>query len=130
MHENALSLSLSLLSLGGLLQFNSAYERFAPQCLAIFISGVTVLLPLAIACLAVIIAIPIAAARAHLHIPAYAGLAFLSFLLALLIGWLSGMRTISGTVTGLCLSVSFFLLIACTAGCILALFFYRHPPDA
>jgi hypothetical protein len=124
------SLSLALLSVGRFLQFNFAYEQFALQSLAIYIGGPTALVPLTIACLAVIVAIPIAAARGHLHIPAYAGLGFLSFLLALLIGWLSGMGTISGTITGFCLSVLFFLLIACAAGCILAFFFYRNLPEA
>ena len=73
------------------------------------------------------IAVPVAAARGKLHIPGYVGLAFLSFALAMIVGHFSGARSISTTPFGLALSILFFLLIAITAGCILALFFYRHP---
>jgi len=120
MHRNALSLSISFLT----------DARFSPQFLAAFTGGLRVLLPLAIACISLIVVIPTAAMRSRLHIPAYAGFAFLFFVVALLLGWISGAPTITGTIAGFCLSISFFLLMASTAGCILALFFYRHPPDA
>ena len=85
-------------------------------------------LPLSIVCIAVVIAIPAAAARARLHIPGYVGLAFLAFALALLLGWLSGTHSIAGTTTGLLLSIVFFLLIAAAVGCVVALVLL--PPSA
>jgi hypothetical protein len=96
-------------------------------CITVANPKLSVLLPLALASLAVLIAIPTAAAKSRLHIPGYVGLAFLCFALALLVGWLSGTRHITGTIPGLCLSILFFLLIASTTGSVLALFFYRHP---
>lgn len=111
--------------------FPVAVLALAPQALSVFvISKSLVILPLAAACIAVVIAIPAAAARARLHIPGYVGLAFLSFALALLLGWLSGAHAIAGTPTGLLLSIVFFLLIAAAVGSVVALFFYRHPPEA
>jgi hypothetical protein len=97
---------------------------------AFVLSKSFVILPLSIVCIAVVIAIPAAAARARLHIPGYVGLAFLCFALALLLGWLSGTHTIAGTTAGLLLSIVFFLLIAAAVGSVIALFFYRHPPEA
>jgi hypothetical protein len=85
--------------------------------------------PLAIACLAVLVALPVAAARGRFHIPGYVGLAFLTFLLALVAGHFSGARSLSGTFLGLALAMLFFLLGAVAAGCFVALFFYRDPPD-
>jgi len=101
-----------------------------PQTLAAFVISSFVILPLSIVCIAVVIAIPAAAARARLHVPGYVGLAFLSFALALVLGWLSGTRVISGTTTGFLLSIVFFILIAAAVGSVVALFFYRHPPEA
>ena len=105
-----------------------------PASVAFQISAYTLLslpvvAPLAVACLALVIVTPALAARGKLHIPAYVGLAFLTFLLAMLIGHLSGARSISTTLVGLVFAILFFLLIAATAGCILALFFYRPPPE-
>jgi hypothetical protein len=99
-----------------------------PLCLALERSKFSVVLPLSIVCVAIVVGIPAAAWRARLHIPGYVGLAFLSFALALLLGWLSGAQAVAGTTTGLLFSMLFFLLIAAAVGSVVALFFYRHPP--
>jgi hypothetical protein len=57
-------------------------------------------------------------------------LAFLAFALGLVLGRISGMRSITGTIAGLGLSILCFLLMAIAVGSVLALFFYRHPPEA
>jgi hypothetical protein len=89
-----------------------------------------VVVPLALGSLAILIAIPWAAARGKLHIPGYVGLAFLTFAIALLLGRVAGAHAISRTIAGVLLSVAFFLFIAAAAGCVVALFFYRHPPES
>ena len=89
-----------------------------------------VVVPLALSSFAILIAVPWAAARGKLHIPGYVGLAFLTFAIALLLGRIAGARAITGTIVGVLLSVAFFLLIAAAVGCVVALFFYRQPPDA
>lgn len=86
-----------------------------------------VVVPLVLVCLAVLLAMPAAAARGKLHVPGYAGLAFLGFALGLLAGRISGASSITGTVTGLSLSILCFLLMATAVGSVLAIFFYRHP---
>jgi hypothetical protein len=88
---------------------------------------VFLLAPLALVCLATVASLCIAASKSFLHIPAYVGLAFFSFAAAMVAGHFSGAANISGTPTGLALSVLFFLLIATAVGSVLALFFYRHP---
>jgi hypothetical protein len=85
------------------------------------------LVPLAMVCLATVAGLCVAASKSFLHIPAYVGLAFFSFAAAMVVGHYSGAANISGTPTGLALSVLFFLLIATAVGSVLALFFYRHP---
>jgi hypothetical protein len=84
---------------------------------------------LALACVFVVVLIPIYASRGKLHIPGYVGLAFLTFAIGLLFGKIAGSRAVTGTIGGVLLSVLFFLLIATALGSILALFFYRHPPE-
>ena len=75
------------------------------------------------------VGISICARRGKLHIPGYIGLAFLAFAVALILGKISGARAVTGTQFGLFLSVLFFLLMAVAVSSILALFFYRHPPQ-
>lgn len=75
------------------------------------------------------IVVPLAAARSRLHIPGYVGLAFLASILGLICGRISGIRGVAGTSWGVMLSLVFFLLIAFAVGSVLALFFYRDPPD-
>jgi hypothetical protein len=91
------------------------------------VANLSVVAPLFLACAAIIVAVPVAAAKSKLHIPGYVGFAFLSFVIGLLLGKVAGARGITGTLTGLFLSIIFSLLIATAVGCVLALFFYRHP---
>jgi lysylphosphatidylglycerol synthetase-like protein (DUF2156 family) len=101
-----------------------------PASLAAATRNLSPVVPLAIACCAVIVAIPLSAFRGRLHIPGYVGLAFLTFALGLLVGKLSGTHAIAGTPSGIALSLLFFLLIAIAVGSVLALFFYRDPPES
>ncbi len=78
-------------------------------------------------CLVIACGIPVAAARRKLHIPAYVGMAFLAFAIALGLGKLAGSAGIMGTPTGILFSVLFFLLIATAVGATIAIFFYRNP---
>jgi|ERR1035438_2148582 hypothetical protein len=93
-------------------------------------ANLRLIVPLTIACFAVVIAVPTAAARSRLHIPGYAGIAFLALIAALLCGKISGIHGVTGTPTGVALSLIFFLLIAVTVGSVLALFFYRDQPES
>jgi len=89
-----------------------------------------ILAPLAIACLAVMVAISVLASRGKLHMPAYVGIAFLAFAFGLLFGRLAGIKEIHGSAFAVALSIAFYLCIATTIGSIVALVFYRHPPEA
>jgi hypothetical protein len=80
-------------------------------------------------CLAIVAVIPAAAARSKLHMPAYIGIAILAFAASLLFGEISGARRIAGSIAGVVLSIACFLSIAVFVGSILALFFYRDPPE-
>lgn len=86
-------------------------------------------IPLVLVCLAIIIAIAVAASRGKLHMAGYMGSAFLAFFAAMIAGKLSGVHTIRGTPFGLILSLLFFVGIAIVLGCIAALIFYRPPRD-
>jgi hypothetical protein len=88
-----------------------------------------VAVPLYVVCLAIVVLIPFLAARSKLHIPGYVGLAFLAFFLAMIAGHFSGAPNVIGKTPGLVLAIVFFLLVATAVGCIVALFFYRHPPE-
>jgi hypothetical protein len=84
---------------------------------------------LILASAAIAVGISVCARRGKLHIPGYVGLAFLAFAVALVLGRISGAHGVTGTHFGVLLSVLFFLLIAVAVSSILALFFYRHPPQ-
>jgi hypothetical protein len=100
-----------------------------PQEYAATAANFHLIVPLSIACLAIVIAVPVSAHRSRLHIPGYVGLAFLSLILGLVCGRISGLHGIAATTTGVFLSFVFFLLISLTVGSVLALFFYRDPPQ-
>jgi hypothetical protein len=102
----------------------------SPECFGVIAANFRLVVPLSVACFAIIIVLPFAAARSRLHIPGYVGLAFLGFILGLVCGRISGVRGVSGTPTGVLLSLIFFLFIAVAIGSVLALFFYRDPPEA
>jgi hypothetical protein len=89
-----------------------------------------VVAPLLAVCLAIVVVIPAAAARSRLHMPAYIGIAILAFAASLIFGEMSGARRIAGSAAGVVLSIACFLSIAVFVGSILALFFYRDPPEA
>jgi F0F1-type ATP synthase membrane subunit a len=97
---------------------------------AAFVVNFRLLVPLSIVCCAIIIALPLAAARSRLHIPGYVGVAFLALVLGLVSGRVSGIRGVAGTPAGLFLSLAFFLFIAVVVGSVLAIFFYRHPTQS
>jgi hypothetical protein len=86
--------------------------------------------PLIVACLVIVAVIPAAAARGKLHMSAYIGIAILAFGASLLFGEVSGMRRMAGSFAGVVLSIACFLSIAALVGSILALLFYREPPEA
>jgi hypothetical protein len=101
----------------------------SPEYIVALAPNLSVSVPLLLACLGVLVAIPMAAARGKLHVPGYVGLAFLAFALGLVLGRIVGARAVSRTIAGLSLSILFFLLMATAVGSVLALFFYRHPPE-
>ena len=86
-------------------------------------------LGLGVGCLVVALAVLFAASRGKLHVPGYVGLALASFAVALILGRASGAQSIRGTHTGALLSILFFLLVAVSIGSVLAIFFYREPPE-
>jgi hypothetical protein len=88
-----------------------------------------VLAPTLGACIAIIAAILRAAARGKLHLPGYIGLAILAFVASVTFGKLSGAHGIAGSFVGVLLSVACFLSISAGVGSVLALAFYRDPPE-
>jgi hypothetical protein len=85
--------------------------------------------PLLIACILVVVSISVFASRGKLHMPAYVGIAFLGFAFSLLFGRLAGIKDIHGSAAAVALSIVCYLCIATTVGSIVALFFYRQPPE-
>jgi hypothetical protein len=83
-----------------------------------------ILIPLAIGCFVVALLGPIAAFRGVLHIPAYCGFALLFLVFGLVVGKLAGLQ-IRGSLSGVCLSILFFLTMAACLGSVLAIVFYR-----
>ena len=86
----------------------------------------TVVIPLLLACFAVVLVFPIAAFQGVLHIPGYCGFALLALTVGLMVGKIAGMQ-IPGSLAGVCLSSVFFLAMATCLGSILAIFLYRQP---
>jgi hypothetical protein len=84
---------------------------------------------MALLCLVILVAIPLAAAQGKLHLAGYIGSAIAAFGAAMIVGKLSGLHRINGTLIGLFLSVLFFLSISAAFGSLIALAAYRHPPD-
>ena len=93
-------------------------------------SGSPLLIATAVVCVFVVLAELFAASRGKLHIPGYVGLALASFAVAFICGRISGAHSVRGTRSGEILSIAFFLLIAVAVGSVLAIFFYREPPEA
>ena len=86
-----------------------------------------IVISLLLVCLATVIAFPLAASQGWLHIPGYAGIAMLSFGVALVLGWLLQPGRITGLISGAFVAVVFFLSMAAGVGSVLALFFCRSP---
>jgi hypothetical protein len=88
--------------------------------------NLTILIPLSIACFAIVLAVPMAAFQGMLHVPAYCGFALLALTLGLIVGKI-GEAQVPGSLPGVCLSIVFFLAMAACLGSVLAIFFYRQP---
>ena len=89
-----------------------------------------IVVPLIAGCILIAVSISFFAHRGRLHIPGYAGIAGLGFVLSLIFGRLAGVRSIAGTAVGVFFSVLCFLLLSVAVGSIVALFFYRHSSGA
>lgn len=84
-----------------------------------------IVIPLILVCVAIMVAIAVAASRGKLHMAGYIGIALAAFAAAMILGKVSGLRGISGTVAGLVSSVLFFFAISAVLGSIAALVFYK-----
>jgi hypothetical protein len=110
--------------------FAKAFTALASlESLSLTAAKLPFVVPLVLACVLIIVAIPVAAARGKLHVPGYVGLAFLAFAVGLLLGRISGAHGVIGTPLGLFLSILSFLSVATAVGCVLALFCYRNLPE-
>jgi hypothetical protein len=89
-----------------------------------------IVIPLTAACILIAVSVSFFAHRGKLHIPGYAGIAVLAFILSLIFGRLAGARSIAGTTLGVLFSILCFMLLAVVIGSIVALFFYRHSSGA
>jgi len=87
-------------------------------------------IPLILVCIAIVVAIAVAASRGKLHMAGYIGIALAAFCSAMILGKISGIRGVSGTIIGLLLSVLFFFAISAVLGSIAALLFYKPPPES
>jgi hypothetical protein len=96
---------------------------------AFFAPRLTIAVPLFIACLFVLLSIPITSRRGKLSIPACVGIGLGAAALALAMGKLAGRHGVAGTTLGILVSALFFLLISAAVGSLLGLFFYREPPE-
>jgi hypothetical protein len=90
----------------------------------------SIVVPLIAACILIAVSISSFAHRGKLHIPGYAGIAALAFILSLVFGRFAGARAMAGTTVGVLFSILCFLLLAVAVGSIVALFFYRHSSGA
>jgi hypothetical protein len=94
-----------------------------------FVSASPLIVVLGAACIVVALAVPYAASRGRLHTPGYVGLALASFVVAFIVGRISGAHGVRGRHSGEVLSIVFFLLVAVALGSVLAIFFHRDPPQ-
>lgn len=92
-------------------------------------SRAPLLIAVGVACVLVVLAVLFAASRGKLHIPGYVGLALVTFAAAFICGRISGAHSVRGARSGEILSIVFFLLVAVAVGSVLAIFFYREPPE-
>jgi hypothetical protein len=85
-------------------------------------------IPLALSCLAIMIILPISAARGRLHIPGWVGFALFSFVLSYTCARISGLHSYVGRPSGIGFSIACFLFLSAALGSVIALFFYKDPP--
>jgi hypothetical protein len=85
-------------------------------------------IPLALSCFAIMVILPISAARSRLHIPGWVGFALFSFVLSYTCARISGVHSFVGKPAGVFFSIACFLFLASALGSIIALFFYKDPP--
>ena len=85
-------------------------------------------IPLALSCLAIMVILPVSAARSRLHIPGWVGFALFSFVLSYTCARISGVHGFIGRPTGVFFSMACFLFLAAALGSVIALFFYKDPP--
>jgi hypothetical protein len=85
-------------------------------------------IPLALSCLAIMIILPISAARSRLHIPGWIGFALFSFVLSYTCARISGVHSYVGRPAGVAFSIACFLFLSAALGSVIALFFYKDPP--
>ena len=85
-------------------------------------------IPLVLSCLAIMVILPISAARSRLHIPGWVGFALFSFVLSYTCARISGVHSFVGKPAGVFFSIACFLFLASAFGSIIALFFYKDPP--
>lgn len=104
-----------------------SYLFTATGAVVAFKAGVVI--PLALACLILIVLFPFSAWRGKLSVPIYALLALASGALAFGAGILAGARAVRGTAFGTLVSILFFLLVAIAVGCFFGMLFYRPPRD-
>ena len=90
--------------------------------------NLALVIPLALSCLAIMVILPISAARSRLHIPGWVGFALFSFVLSYTCARISGVHGYVGRTTGVFFSILCFLFLATALGSVIALFFYRDPP--
>ena len=87
-----------------------------------------IVIPLALSCLAIMVILPISAARSRLHIPGWVGFALFSFVLSYTCARISSVHGFVGRPTGVAFSIACFLFLAAALGSVIALFFYKDPP--
>ncbi len=85
-------------------------------------------IPLALSCLAIMVILPISAARSRLHIPGWVGFALFSFVLSYTCARISGLHSYVGRPSGIGFSIACFLFLSAALGSVIALFFYKDPP--
>ena len=89
-----------------------------------------VVVPLIAACILLAVSVSFFAHRGKLHIPGYAGIAMVGFVLSLTFGKIAGAHSIAGTGVGVFFSILCFLFLAVVVGSVVALFFYRNSSRA
>lgn len=94
---------------------------------ALVVINFGVIIPLALACLVLMVVIPAAAWRGKLNVPVYALLMFALAFVAYPVGRVAGSQSMHGTTLGVVVAIIFFLIAAAAVGCFFGILFYRQP---